>query len=287
MKLLLSKAKNTVRNKLYDGVGTLVNLFDQDNVKKVVWVVSYPRSGNTWLREIIARLNGYEGRKVIPGAHFDRDRVFDLANDFYYNGEKVILVKTHTLDFPKYLFSPTRALRIQNHGFIYIYRHPLDVLISSLNFLYSQKMSEFFFNGDLKSVDELKQTGEIDAYIDHYINKFAIGNNAFTKMCGGSWLDHINAWLKRYQQADQYQSLIIKYEDIHHQPLSTLDPLADLFGKDSASLRNAIDLASTNTKIDQRFFWKQKVGNYRQYLSEKHMREFNFKYRKTLSKLGY
>jgi len=279
---------NQFKNQCYEIIDHTLNL-NREQAINVIWIVSYPKSGNTWLRKIITALYDYDDdNQFVPGIHtFKPETAFHTAKEVYLGDDKVRFIKTHHITFPKHLLPIKFATRTVNYGFIYIYRHPLDVFLSALNHLYIEGKTSSFFNKSLNSVDELKQSGEIDLYMQKYINNFAIGNNAFTKMCGGTWLDHVNKWFDCHRKNSSNLSALIKYEDMIDDTFSTLKPVAELLGKSDSNLHNAIEIASKRTKKDGNFFWKQTYGNYQDYLQEKDIKSFTTKYKNVLEQLGY
>lgn len=96
---------------------------------KCVWIASFPKSGNTWLRFIIADMLFHRSgssqmlQKIAPGIHRARGQVVINPEDTF---KGLGFIKTH---FPA---SPELdAVGAKN---IHITRNPLDVLASVLNF---------------------------------------------------------------------------------------------------------------------------------------------------------
>lgn len=58
------KIRENVKKASYDIISNTLNFFNREKVAKIIWVASYPRSGNTWLRKIIASLYGIEVSKL-------------------------------------------------------------------------------------------------------------------------------------------------------------------------------------------------------------------------------
>jgi hypothetical protein len=94
---------------------------------KIIWLASYPKSGNTWVRFIVANL--------ICGNIESSDVVHRLVPDFHTgiswqhlmrNGG--LLLKTHLKYFKE------MPLREDTIGVVYILRNPLDVIVSALNY---------------------------------------------------------------------------------------------------------------------------------------------------------
>lgn len=259
-------------------------------VRNVIWVASYPRSGNTWLRSIIASCFG-ESRVGLK--HLRHDRRF-LKSDFKeltpieIRGEQFYFLKTHMLPFETYSYPLSIGSRLRTRGFVYVYRHPLDVFVSSLNFMYHRKRKEILFNGDLKlgSIDELVKAGRLSPYADAFLEDMRIGRGAFWEMCGGNWLNHVNTWLAMHASG-KLPSVKLRYEDMLAKPERTLLPLCDYLDVSINDLTNAIDVANEDTKRDGKFFWKRNSENYRAYLDEKIIRKFESKYGKVLNDLGF
>jgi Sulfotransferase domain len=248
-------------------------------------VSSYPRSGNTWFRKLLAGLYdiSYKG---ISDIDMSKEKSLIEAIPCQVNNEKVFLIKTHGLPFPDWQFPMNVRMRTLTYGFIYLYRHPLDVLLSSLNYLYFKQKQSLFFNNQIKSVEELKNSGELSLYLQAYTKNFSIGKYAFRELCGGTWLNHVNTW-QSVHKSHKYLSVMIKYEDMVENTFLALQPIAKMLGKDDGCLEKAIQVASQDTKKDGLFYWKQQSGNYQEYFDKKELDLFFEKYRENFKKLGY
>lgn len=200
--------------------------------------------------------------------------------------KKICFVKTHALPFSNYELSKSKRIYVINYGFIYLYRHPLDVLLSSLNYLYITRQKGRFFDRKIMSVDELKNSGLLKLYIQKFTNDLSIGNNSFRSMCEANWLDHVNTWINLHKTG-KYLSAVIKYEDMVEDTFESLKPVARLLRKNESDLKDAIENAARETQKDGRFFWKQKLANYQDYFSEEDIEKFIEKYKHPLRLLGY
>jgi hypothetical protein len=264
------------------------------NNKNIIWVASYPKSGNTWLLNILSALycsnasfenfilgTGGKGRGV-KYVYLNSKRI-DFRND------KARFIKTHYKDYPAHLFPNYLENRITNFGFIHLYRHPLDILLSALNYFYHRNEEQYFFDGKAHSVDELKANSQLDSYVEKFIETLEIGNSSqMEKLCGGNWLDHTMSWRNKLSsKGDTNISTSIRYEGMLENTFEYLLPLAHLLGKDDKDLELAIKLASQTTRLNGKFFWKQKYGNYFDYLNRNQIEKFNLKYKDILRELGY
>ncbi len=287
--------KKTIKYQSYHFLANINHFLVPNKVKKVVWVASYPRGGNTWFRKIIANLygidasnlgQGKEVSKIVPD--FERRQTWQInqLTPCHVNQEKVYCFKTHQLPFPNYQLPIGEATEFINYGYIYLYRHPLDVFLSVINHAYYEENDKFFFDQMPHSVDELKESGKLDLYMQKYIEDLSIGNNTMKRMCGGTWLNHVNTWLSLHHSYEN-TSFIIRYEDLVEDTFSTLQPLARFLGKTDMELQTAIENAQKKTQKNGKFYWKQQPGNYVNYLSQETINKFLEKYQDSLQKLGY
>ena len=198
------------------------------NDKKMFWISSYPKSGNTWLRLILCglfftedgNLNNFDLLKKIPG--FDSLKNFSFVkekslkdydiifNGTEYNEESVLTYSKYWIEAQKRisidkgkfgLFKTHNArVKINNNyytdssitlGFIYISRDPRDIVIS-----YSKHIN--------KNMDET-----ISFLLDGQImKKEKIGNKMPEIIL--NWRDHYLSWKK----FSEVPSLFLKYEDM-------------------------------------------------------------------------
>ena len=88
---------------------------------EMIWLVSYPKSGNTWFRFVIFYL--FHGR--LPSSSSELDIGFNSK------------LPVRTADWAKKShaqFDPLKPHLQPTDRIIYVYRHPLDVLQSALNY---------------------------------------------------------------------------------------------------------------------------------------------------------
>ncbi|MFT5422869.1 MAG: hypothetical protein ACI89L_000638 [Phycisphaerales bacterium] len=155
---------------------------------RILWLASYPKSGNTWLRFLL--------RSAVLGPPTESIQVAasipDIHRPLPTDGSAASFgglapIKTH------FALSPTHPRRAQTAKAIYVLRHPKDVLLSGLNYtrLAGSKPSP--------SADR--------AYAEAFIASG--GDRAFEAQGFGAWASHARSW----GDAD-FPVHTIRYEDL-------------------------------------------------------------------------
>ena len=198
------------------------------NDKKMFWISSYPKSGNTWLRLILCGLfftedgnlnnfnllNKITGFDNLKNFRFVKKKSLDDYNIIFngreYNEESVLTYSKYWIEAQKKiniekgkfgLFKTHNArLKINNNfytdssttlGFIYLSRDPRDIAIS-----YSKHIN--------KDIDET-----ISFLLDGQIMKKEKIDNKMPEIIL-NWRDHYLSWKK----FSEVPSLFLKYEDM-------------------------------------------------------------------------
>ena len=275
----------------------------------IIWIASYPKSGNTLLRSILCSLiatddgvldlkklylvQGYPQKKFFHNFSNERIDIKEISKYWISSQKEIIANKKY-----KFLKTHNANCKINNNffttsevtaGVIYIVRDPRDVVCSA---------STHF---DL-SVEETK-----NVLFDRYGQTLArIENpNEMTTFLG-SWSDNLNYWLNfnRNILLIKYEDLVLKKKDII---LKILDYLNLFFPINisqqkldnclrTTSFKNVVSLEeqgkfgeSVKSKDDKkiRFFNKGIVGGWRDVLDKKVAREIEFKFKKEMIDLGY
>ena len=178
------------------------------------FVVSYPRSGNTWTRFLIAHL------------------VYPQENVSFLNIEK--LIPDTSSQSSRALLRTPRPRIIKTHCYfdhryrktIYIVRDPRDVVLSNYDFQRKYRQIE-------------------DGYpLNRYVDDFVCGR--LVSADWGTWRENVASWV--YTRGQEKYFLLVRYEDLLDDTVSELGRIAQFLGADASdsNLRRAVELSSAD-----------------------------------------
>ena len=202
----------------------------------IIWIASYPKSGNTYLRSFISSY--YYSKKgkfdfdlllnilQFPSIKFTKKKIYsevEASQSWIYNqqqffsGDKVHFVKTHS-SLNKYKGNSFTNKNL-SLGAIYIVRDPRN-LITSMTHHYSLSYDHAY----LKLINE-KQTLLEKSNDNDYSN--------FTFL--GSWSNHYKSW----KNSNEFKTLFIKYEELENNKFDTFKKVINYINslkKDKSSI---------------------------------------------------
>src|ERR1700737_4626987 len=203
-----------------DKAGNGFTVFPDD-----IFIVSYPKSGNTWTRFLIGNLVYPEGvdfsniNQLVPDPE-------DLSKRVLKRLPRPRILKSHQPFDPRY------------GRVICIVRDPRDVVLSEYHF-------------------EIKQTFVEEGFpIERHVARFVTGEVEHLKRgmpmrepggmkLGeyGSWGENVGSWLAARQNSKKFQSgqnfLLVRYEDMVNDPKGELARIARFLGIDPTPERLA------------------------------------------------
>lgn len=190
---------------------------------RIVWLASYPKSGNTWVRYF---LYSYLVGPVPSTAHLAR-RVPDVhVPGNVETAEPIegrLFVKTH------YAWSPAHRFAAATEGFIYILRHPKDALLSNLH--YRRLLA--------RSKESLALIND-RAYASSFLRD--LGDPGWRMRGFGTWGEHASSWLTN----PAVPHLVLKYEDLRADPHASFRRAIEFLGApvDEGRLAEAVRASS-------------------------------------------
>ncbi len=248
----------------------------------IYWLACYPKTGSTWLREILNTLLSPRETAITSIPTFQKafpsnPMVHKIAS------QDACIIKTHLvpgnkrMDWDKEHY-PESAIILTK-------RHPLDVLLSSINYARIKEKEAYFLNNTPKTVERIIEDREIRYYMERFIE--CDGEQFF--LSGSGHFSAYNLTWKRYSDLNNIRLLEICYEDFCISPKLTLLSLLDFIKIDKSYLQLETVLAAVEnkTKLNGDFFWKKRAFNY-QFMLPLHEIEYFFQhYQDKLNIMGY
>ncbi len=265
---MMGELKYVVKHVLgKDRAGRDFTVFPDDT-----FIVSFPRSGNTWTRFLIGNL-------VQPG-----DPITFLNVERVIPDTSSLLTKSYLKHIPR-----PRILKSHQHfdprykKVIYIVRDPRDVVLSHYN--WQRKRRE---------IDDQYPLGR-------YISRFIAGDLAGW----GSWGEHVLSWLATRHNSSDF--LLLRYEAMLAEPLGELGKVAIFLGIDATqeALATAVERSSADNmrklektqgdewvstkgrRKDIPFVGKAKHGGWQSLLPESSVEEIESAWGPLMKTLGY
>lgn len=248
-------------------------------------IASYPKSGNTWFRHL--------ARDFLSKLH--GERIFDYPPDIHQSFEKVknynaLFVKPindNVMIYKSHIFYNPK---VKPDKIIHIYRHPLDVFLSAMNYLYHQshkfnqnRLNELFINGKPKSVESIVSDQEMDYYFHQFLEQ--AGSTYWPRMLG----HNSNYFSYTLNALELDNAFSIKYEDLLRDTSSATNTAFRGILGDIPYISVNIDKINKETKEsnNRKFFWKSTSKNYENFLTDEQISTFSEKYNSELCALGY
>lgn len=275
--------------------------------KNIIWLASYPKSGNTWIRIFLANYLSNSNQPIdvnnidvstISSARADFDTFSGVLSsdltadeidlfrpDIYKNiaesEDNVVFIKTHDANHTNTNNIPLFPEEV-TLGVVHIIRNPLSVVPSYAH--------HFSF-----SIDEA-----IDA-LNNDENKLSFSIKKLTKQLRQqlfSWNQHFESW-----QQTKSPYLLIRYEDLKVNPYETFKQLLLFIYKevDEERLKKAIvfsdfkQLKSQEQKASfkekpiksESFFRKGNLDSWKEELTEKQAQQIIKNHKKIMCDLNY
>ena len=215
----------------------------------IIWIASYPKSGNTWVRSFLSSYIYTKGRKF-SFSDLDQIRAFPSDTEINFLKKKYGKYKfTHMAEnwdnFQKDIINKRKFTFLKTHnalvdvknfsftnlkntiGLIYVVRDPRDVAIS-----YSSHLDV-----DLKEIT------------NHMINPNLVEKTPdnFDRTLITSWSNHYNSWKNL-----PLRKIIIRYEDLIDKPEETFSEVIEYLSQiinlktDNELIKKSIDNVNFN-----------------------------------------
>jgi Sulfotransferase domain len=237
-----------------------------------VFLVSYPRSGNTWTRFLIGNLIYTDEPITFANVESRIPEIYLFNDPALRKLPRPRVLKSHEYFDPRYRTT------------IYIVRDPRDVAVSTYH--YSIKR---------RNIAE-------DCSIAEFVPRFLAGE-FFVNW--GTWAEHVGSWYATRRGKKDF--LLLQYENMLQDPVRELKKVSALLQipADSERLNRAVELSSArrmqeleqaqgkewkltqNTRLDKPFVRKAKQGTWREELPADSVRTIESAWGDLMVELGY
>jgi len=244
-----------------------------------MYVVGYPKSGNTWLCFLLAYcLNAEYDDLDAPGIHpqqeYQRRYVKGGLEHPSYQGQLGRVLKTHDLELPA---------NSQHQPVVYLLRDGRDVMVSY--FFYRRKLAAegSGIKKQLTKFRNLLTTKSVEPSCHDF--------SAFLQKYTDEWVTHLSTWLERSPQ------VVIRYEDLKTEPVKTLQTA---FGQLNVEIAPAIIEQGLDIfdfqKLSQRregeedrssFFRKGIAGDWKNHFADTDLEYFTRRAEDVMNQAGY
>lgn len=279
--------------------------------RNVLWIASYPKSGNTWIHSVLRTAGrGYDFPQVDMDVYnivkSGRELIVCGAVDPDFTENPCVVLKTHSPFKQKMHHVP--GIELVNAAYIHITRNPLDVLLSYINFTrldYKRKPDDPDYRKtlfkDLLGFDrpceytQWLETG-LDLIpqrnLDHALDYFSDSGMALKELreMAGSWLENTESWW----DGTSLPGYSIRYEDcvadVRH-----ITKLAEFFKFGEDTVRAAAEFENRKARAkpvdlkhhDAVFYNKMSAYYFTDYFSKTAIERFLARHEAPLRRFGY
>ena len=268
----------------------------------ILWLASYPKSGNTWVRAFLSnyflkkttnildniynienfpREKMFEGivdKKLIEKDQFELFKYFIAAQKKINENNKLNILKTHNFagSMKDYPFTDSN----NTCGVIYLIRDPRSVAVS------------YAYHGNIS----------FEKSVDLLLNEERIGiNDKIYIEARLSWSIHAQSWIN-----SKWPKVIIRYEDLHNDPFIYFKSILSFLRKfikfeiDDEKIKKTIEICSFKNLSEEEkrvgfkeqtgsvnFFRKGEIHEWKKTLPKNLIRKIEQKLEKQMKELGY
>ena len=250
---------------------------------QMVGLYSFPKSGNTWLRAIIAGLFDLPMGPQMLGRYVPDTAMQAIGRHPVRVGDQAwCFYKSHH----KHPLTEHDGVPVRTDRFLFIHRHPLDVFVSYLNYMSGnvQNIGARILGFDFARVEDLTPA-QWDLAFAMFLEWGTFSLGPPTDHPFGGVFDGF-ANFSRMQRGGQAVHLL-RYEDLITDFDATVIGIGGFLGLAMVDPARVRAISEALTTADGRFFWKRRAGTYRQYLSEDRIAAFEARWASELRMMGY
>jgi uncharacterized membrane protein YkvA (DUF1232 family) len=192
------------------------------------FLVSFPRSGNTWTRFLVCNLMDPDHPVTFAELESRIPEIYDVPDRILRRFPRPRTIKSHESFDPRY------------RKVIYIVRDPRDVAVSYYEFQLKRKV--------------ISEQCTLESFLPRFLE-------SEFEPTTGCWGDHVLSWLATRHGRSNF--LMLRYEDMQQQTAEAGAHIARFLGVDSAPERvaRAVELSSADRmralEREQAHLWKE------------------------------
>jgi hypothetical protein len=247
--------------------GRRVKVFSDD-----IYLVSYPKSGNTWTRFLLANLVYPEKNPDFSNINALLPDIEEMSKRDLERAQRPRILKSHQYFDPRY------------PKVIYVVRDPRDVVLSEYHF-------------------DIKRRAIADDFPrQEFVSRFVRGE---VNHANGTWAENVVTWF--YTRRGDSRFLLVRYEDLQTQALEEMGKIARFIGisadperlafavKQSAADRmrelekkqSHLWSSTRTTRQDKPFVRSAKAGGWKVELPEESIAEIEAAWGGLMREIGY
>lgn len=267
---------------------------------KLIWIASYPKSGNTWVRFFLNTILINQDQPLSIN-EIKRLTILD-TNPYFYE-------KASGKKFPDIKFSELSRYRpLAHHEMTKI--HPNPVIVKTHSVL-GDHMGVPFITPEVTAAAVYLVRNPLDIVASFANHKMLSTDEVIKRMCNETWTlgkvaSYVSSWstnVKSWTVKPHPKLLVMRYEDLLDKPEESFTQLVKFLGieRSEEDIARAIRFTSIgelqkqeasegfNERADAegRFFRKGRAGGWREELSEKQAGQLIDYHREQMQRFGY
>ena len=251
-------------------------------MKKIIWIASYPKSGNTWMRYLLGNYFFNKKKKFDPDiiAYLKK---FYIDNNLIKSDKNRKEIKKNPLHISKYWIQSQANLEIVNGNISFLKTHNALVNINNNEFTNNDlSLAIIYIVRDPRDVSvsyskyrNLSLNKTIDFMISKNLVYVKSNNDPIEIEIIGSWAFNYNSWKNGIPQIPR---IIVKYEDLLDDCYNVFSKVIEFLSKNMnikpnyEQVQNSVELSKFENlqKYEKTYSFRENQGGENFFRTGKH-----------------